>query len=211
MHDSKGDERDSRQTMLEQLKEIKESMQELKLELNRLKDKRKLQEKERDRSGPDTKSDIICYHCNEKGHIRRNCPKFRQQGSRRQFGDRFPKKGGPRGVSKNITNKASVGVGEFSDAGTYLKTMVQGKNAKMLVDTGSTVTIVSENFVSMLDKKARPNICSTGQPLFSAAGTPLKVKGKASVQFQIGTRRIDHMAIIADVAGDGIIESVTCV
>ena len=205
LHDSQGDERDSRQTMVEQLKEIKESMQELKLELNRLKDKRKLQEKERDRSGSDPKSDIICYHCNEKGHIRRNCPKFRQQGFRRQFGDRFPKKGGPKGVSNNIINKASVGVGEFSDAGTYLKTMVQGKHAKMLVDTGSTVTIVSENFVSMLDKKARPNICNTGQPLFSAAGTPLKVKGKASVQFQIGTRKIDQMAIIADIAGDGIL------
>ena len=89
LHDSQGDERDSRQTMVEQLKEIKESMQELKLELNHLKDKRKLQEKGRDRSGSDSKSDIICYHCNEKGQIRRNCPKCRQQGSRRQFGDSF--------------------------------------------------------------------------------------------------------------------------
>ena len=81
----------------------------------------------------------------------------------------------------NIIKKASLGVGEFSDADIYLRTMVQGKNAKMLVDTGSTLTIVSENFVSMLDKKARPNVCCTLQPLFSAAGIPLKVKGKVSV------------------------------
>ena len=77
-----------------------------------------------------------------------------------------------------------MGVGEFSGAGTYLRTMVQGENAKMLIDTGFTVTIVSENFISILDKEARLNICITGQPLFSAAGTPLNVKGKASVQFQ---------------------------
>ena len=50
-----------------------------------------------------------------------------------------------------------------------------------------------------------PNVCSTGQSLFSAAGTPLKVKVKASVQFQISTRKIDHMAIFADLAGDGIL------
>ena len=130
LHESQGDERDSRQTMVEHLKEIKESMQELKLELNRSKDKRKLQEKERDRSGSDSKADIICYHFNEKGRICRNCPNLRQQGSRRQIGDRFPKKGGPKSVSKKITNKASVGVGEFSDAGTYLRTIVHGKKCK---------------------------------------------------------------------------------
>ena len=82
-------------------------------------------------------SDIVCWHCNEKGHVKRNCP---------EIGKKLERVGGkglpPTSHVKTERQQTMVGSIETSSA-TWMTGQIEGRQTVMLLDTGSAVTVLS--------------------------------------------------------------------
>ena len=90
---------------------------------------------------------LRCYECNKEGHIKRNCPKLKKRPYEGEHKDSREKRGLGRPVRSKQTSacpSGSIGVGSSLDeAGMYIDISVQGAQAKFLVDTGATLTLLS--------------------------------------------------------------------
>ncbi|VDI47319.1 Hypothetical predicted protein [Mytilus galloprovincialis] len=64
-----------------------------------------------------------------------------------------------------------------------IRGLVNEKSVLMLVDTGSTVSIVNDCFVNRRDVSEVNNVCIT-----SASGDKIEIIGKANVEFKIGNK-----------------------
>ena len=113
------------------------------------------------------RTDVICFHCNEVGHIRRNCPKLRTGaivprgnqggGNARPGGNRQGNQGNQSGHGNNQRQGQVFALmpgdarnDEIVVAGNIL---ICSLPAYVLFDTGSSHTFVSTNFASKLNKK----------------------------------------------------------
>ena len=70
----------------------------------------------------------VCWNCKQKGHIRRNCPQRKERSV------------SPKEIGKDRSVKYTSAVA----CTLILQGMVGGRPTRMLVDTGSSVTLVHE-------------------------------------------------------------------
>jgi len=81
-----------------------------------------------------------CFSCGSLGHIAIYCRKRKASGIKGQM--RTKKSNTTR--NNEDQRSGSIGVSKFvNEAGMFIKSKVNGRNANMLVDTGATVTLVS--------------------------------------------------------------------
>lgn len=170
--------------------------------------------KESDQKTPDHikdwKNKQRCFGCGKLGHIRKDCRQRRQQEGEENSGNdgaskirnvHFPRK-------KRRSNKRKIRLRNTApemEAGAYIDVIINEKNAKFLVDTGATITLVSHRLFYNLDLDKRPELNVVHHAITSANGTDMTVAGKGKFEFKIGTDNYTAEAVIADLTIDGII------
>ena len=81
-----------------------------------------------------------CFSCGSLGHIDKYCRKRKANGIKGQIRTKQTN------TTRNNEDQrsGSIGVSKFAnEAGMFIKSKVNGRNANMLVDTGAKITLVS--------------------------------------------------------------------
>jgi hypothetical protein len=100
----------------------------------------------------------------------------------------------------------SVGLGlSVEECGLCVDLKIQGETARFLVDTGATVTLVSESLYKRLPMSVRPNLHMITQTIMTANSTELSVNGKAEFNVCIDQMTYYSEAVVAKLKIDGIL------
>lgn len=114
-----------------------------------------------------------CWHCGERGHLKRNCPK---RGRSRYSQGRRP-----------ATETAAVG---------SMVTVTGLVAAEMLVDTGSAVTIVREDVWRGTLQSDWSRLITLPQPAVAANGQESDLLGQSDTVIQVGGCAKKHTVLI---------------
>eukprot|EP00731_Ephydatia_muelleri_P003528 Em0001g3528a len=126
------------------------------------------------------KKKLTCWHCGETGHLRRDCP------SRRQ------------GVQRKPLNNKSV---EHTSAVACTLTIqghIEGFGVSMLVDTGSSVTLIHEAVWNKVKIKVKSSLSPCTVPVMAVNGEQLMVAGEIDLHLQIGTHQGKHKVLVVE-------------
>ena len=113
---------------------------------------------------------IVCWNCNQPGHIRRNC-------------DAPPKE--PTGA----TTKVSHGLDR---ADVYLKMKLYEEEVPCLMDTGCDITLVPKDVVEKVGEAMKP----TERRMWAANGTEMKISGEVNLPFILNGQCIETYALV---------------
>ena len=91
------------------------------------------------------------------------------------------------------------------DSGIFIQGTAETLPIEWLVDTGCTTTIVSSCVFDALHPDERPRILNYNGELTSVDGSPVKVRGQALMNVQIGSKLFQHSVLVADVTNQGIL------
>lgn len=90
------------------------------------------------------------------------------------------------------------------DNGLYVKGYINGKPVNLLLDSGSTATLISKHTFDRLGIESlsvrNKNICVKG-----ADGSRIKIYGREQFQIKLGEEEINHPVIVCDITTDGIV------
>ena len=75
----------------------------------------------------------------------------------------------------------------------------------MLIDSGSTSSLIATHQFAKLSPNQRPAIDILDQSVCNVNGSTMKVNGKAIVKLQIGNQTFNHPMIVCDMVPDGIL------
>ena len=118
-----------------------------------------------------------CFHCEEYGHIARNC--CRRLGGSKQKNKPVGAK--PSSGSSKCVNQASGGGRESAAVvAAYLNMQIDRQSCECLLDTGSDVTLIPATLI-----KDEP-IQSSTYVLKAANGTEIPILGEVSLAFKLG-------------------------
>ena len=99
----------------------------------------------------------------------------------------------------------SVGTNNIGlEAGMFLRANIQGVDILLLVDTGATLTLVSNEVTGRISKKLMPNIDPMCKNVYDAGGKELDVSGKGTFTLKIESFSCTVQAAVADVMIDGV-------
>ena len=117
-----------------------------------------------------------CWECGKPGHVRRNCPQRRRDQTTRDRGDR----------SVHFTSAVACTL--------TLQGAVEGHPTVMLVDTGSSVTILHENIwkKAVKGKELKQATCQ----VMAVNGESLPLCGQAEVTLQVGSYSGVHKVLV---------------
>ena len=88
-----------------------------------------------------------------------------------------------------------------SDTAVYVPGLVGGQPVDMLVDTGSAVTLVHQRVLDRSPKNFKLSV--VGEPVVSANGQPLNIRGKCDLQICVDGVNVVHSVLVAaDVTQD---------
>ena len=141
-----------------------------------------------------------CHHCGKQGHLKRMCHK-RQQQSPTNESKRRPPGQSVRQV-KDIQELESLGLYAINDKSVKPFTVDLKLNGKLLcmeLDTGATVSLVSEKTFHQLFPSTTLQPSST--QLHSYSGESITVVGQVEVEVNYGTQTVKLPLIV--VSGDG--------
>ena len=120
----------------------------------------------------------VCWNCKQKGHIRRNCPQRKERSV------------SPKEIGKGRSVKYTSAVA----CTLILQGMVGGRPTRMLVDTGSSVTLVHEkvwNDISQ-DRKLLTPQC----PVMAVNGDSLSLCGQIDLDLMVGKHVRTHTVLV---------------
>jgi hypothetical protein len=75
----------------------------------------------------------------------------------------------------------------------------------MLVDTGASVTLLSEKFVNTLPNSMKPTLRPVNTNLVTATGESSPFCGQSEVSLSLGSNTFDHNLLIANISNNGIL------
>jgi hypothetical protein len=88
--------------------------------------------------------------------------------------------------------------------GVYVNRAIEGVPRMFTVDSGASKTIVSTKIYERIDQSKRPslqkNVCLKG-----ASGSPIKEKGKAEFNIELGQYEIISVAVVAEIEVDALL------
>lgn len=87
----------------------------------------------------------------------------------------------------------------------FVKVRVRGEDIAMLVDTGASVTLLSEKFIESLPGTMTPIMKPVNTTLITATGESTPFLGQSKVSLSIGTETFEHDVLIANIQNDGIL------
>lgn len=92
----------------------------------------------------------------------------------------------------------------INDEGLFVKLRVQGEDIAMLVDTGASVTILSEKFIESLPDTITPIMKPVKTTLITATKESTPFSGQSKNSPYIGTETFEYDVVIANIQNDGI-------
>jgi predicted aspartyl protease len=155
-----------------------------------------------------TSDGAICYHCKEKGHISRNCPKLRNEDTnKKEVAQRRNQIEEVRSKRRqNHRVQAHVGGSIMSnEAGIFIEAVVNGTRTKLLIDTGASLTLDSKKLHNMIAQENLPELFDSTQNVFNASGNALTHYGKAEFQIQIEQFETIIPAKVTGITVEGIL------
>ena len=87
----------------------------------------------------------------------------------------------------------------------YIPVIIGDEKRNFLIDTGSTITIVSNDAWTTSNPDCLPEILETNVRLLQANGAPIETYGETTLTMRFGTQEYDVLVIIADIEVDGIL------
>ena len=87
----------------------------------------------------------------------------------------------------------------------YIDLNINDVPGKFLVDTGATISLVSNKIFYALDKSERPEVRQLKQTIVIANGTNLSSIGQSLFNLKMGNQQCGIEAVIADLAIDEIL------
>ena len=118
-----------------------------------------------------------CWECGRPGYVRRNCPQRRRDQNTKDRGDR----------SVQFTSAVACTL--------TLRGAVEGHPTVMLVDTGSSVTILHESIWKMA-VKGKKELKQATCPVMAVNGESLPLCGQAEVNLQVGSYSGVHNVLV---------------
>ena len=104
---------------------------------------------------------------------------------------------------KDKRSKIWRGRRERRGNGLEVEGALWGQSIGLLVDTGATVSLLSEAWWKAAGQPGQ--LESVNETLHTADGTPLPIKGKVSAVLQCGDHEVETSFLVADVASTGIL------
>ena len=139
-----------------------------------------------------------CHHCRKKGHIAKVCRSKHQRGQHQQGpGSSATAKPGRTHHVDEVSSQAEVEDSPYSlyhvSAGTAaaicVTVKVNGANLRMEVDTGASLSLISEATYRNLWQSNRPQLQPTEKVLSTYTGESLEVLGSLSVLVEYGEQK----------------------
>ncbi|CAC5403371.1 unnamed protein product [Mytilus coruscus] len=148
-----------------------------------------------------------CYNCGKFRHFARDCriPRRNQNNYNGNKGDGSVKtlmktrKQHYRKTKEGAVTTAS----EY--AGMYVKLNVGDIEAKFVVDTGATLTLVSSKLYDMLTPLDKSYLSKVKTTVRSVCGNKLELRGKDRFNLHFGPNMLQSEAVLTDLQVDGIL------
>lgn len=107
---------------------------------------------------------------------------------------------------KNKCMNANIGANTSNhEAGIFLQTKVNEVQAKMLIDTGASLTLISKKIYDLMPQHTRPILEASSQKVLNASGDALPQYGKAIFGIEVCQSETHIPAIVTDITVDGIL------
>lgn len=191
--------------------EIQQSMRDLENKISKLS-----ASKEADKS-KDTDAEHVdrfpfkCHHCGRRGHkikdcfIKLNQEEAQKKAAKSKPGEhcetQFKNKSHDTKSNTAAIKNATVG----TESGLFINGLVDMVPCNLLVDTGATLTIISDRIFENMEKAGRIPLETVAQNIVGADGTPLEVKGKGNFRIHLGEYMFECTAVVANINADGIL------
>ena len=157
----------------------------------------------------ETKGDnqkIICYNCGRSGHFGRDCHfKKQPRGGGRGRGRGFQR--GNQRPYNNQQGRQNAIKRSSNNSGMFVNVQICDKNVKLLVDTGATLSILSDNLYNSLKSSlgGEHKLTKVKREILSATDEPVKCSGKTVMSIKIGNKIYKQEFAIAEISTDGVI------
>ncbi|VDI55364.1 Hypothetical predicted protein [Mytilus galloprovincialis] len=141
------------------------------------------------------------------GHLARDCrlPRRNQNNYNGNKGDGSVKTlMKTRKQNNRKTNEGAVTTAS-EDAGMYVKLNVGDIEAKFVVDTGATLTLVSSKLYDMLTPLDKSYLSEVKTTVRSVCGNKLELRGKGRFNLHFGPNMLQSEAVVTDLQVDGIL------
>ena len=104
----------------------------------------------------------------------------------------------------SLNGPAATPIRSMEDA-YFVAGYIHGKSLTLLVDTSSCCTILSKALFERWPQKTRPSLTPVNLHLVTATGESSPFLGKAEVKITLGSQKLLHDVLFADVKNDGIL------
>ena len=91
------------------------------------------------------------------------------------------------------------------EEGYFVCIVIKNVHVTFLVDTGSNVTILSNDLIEKLPSDISSSVKPTDTQMLTVTGEVTPFLGKTDLEFEIGTQKLTHQFLIADIENDGIL------
>ena len=113
-------------------------------------------------------------------------------------------------IVKDISNISRVGnIGEKPssnwDNGFYVNIKFKNVYSKFLIDSGSTLSLVSKDIYDKLEEEEKPSLNSPAMKIHDVTGDNLHTYGQAEMKLNIGNKGFDQTVIVCDMSPEGIL------
>ncbi|KAG5894219.1 hypothetical protein JTB14_002270 [Gonioctena quinquepunctata] len=133
------------------------------------------------------------------GHVRSKCPTFIDSDAGKL--KKVDEKGQSSAcVRQAPVNNAYVAILQRQNKGVFVDGLINNEPCTMLLDTGATRTILGPSFARTPER-----IEPTTWKLRTATGEPATVYGELPIEIILGSTKVKHQALVADIEDDAII------
>jgi hypothetical protein len=153
---------------------------------------------------------VTCHFCKKRGHMKNDCFHYKRliEGkghSVPQQRSSFDKKNLKDAEEKNFSANRTGVSRKAGKAGIFVEAIMNGFRVILLVDTGSTLSIISPNVLYSILNDPKPTLAQIDQPILMADRTALKVQSSISMTLTVSNLVFNQRFAVAHLGIDGIL------